>query len=54
MEDVVKDIDKGNEDVNDWATGISEYFGVDRIGEYQDAMKFFFTVRELDLIWRIK
>ena len=49
MEDVLKDISQGNEEVNNWATGVSEYFGVDRIGEYQDAMKFFFTEAGFDL-----
>ena len=49
MDDVLKDISKGNEEVNDWATGVSEYFGVDRIGEYQDAMKFFLTGAGFDL-----
>ena len=49
MEDVVKDITKGNEDANSWATGISEYFGVPRAGEYQNAMKFFFTGPGFDL-----
>ena len=34
MKDVVKDIDKGNADVNSWAAGISDYFGVDRIGTF--------------------
>ena len=34
MDKVLKDISQGNEEVNKWATGVSEYFGVPRIGEY--------------------
>ena len=42
MDKVLDDIRQGNKEVNDWADGISDYFGVARIGEYQDAIKFFF------------
>ena len=42
MDKVLEDIRQGNEEVNNWADGTSDYFGVARIGEYQDAMKFFF------------
>ena len=49
MDKVLKDISQGNKEVNDWASGVSEYFGVPRIGEYQNAMKFFFTGAGFDL-----
>ena len=42
MDKVLDDIRQGNKEANDWADGILDYFGVARIGEYQDAMKFFF------------
>ena len=42
MDKVLEDIRQGNEEVNNWADGTSDYFGVARIGEYQDAKKFFF------------
>ena len=49
MEKVLDDIRQGNKEVNSWADGISNYFGVPRIGEYQDAMKFFFPVAGFEL-----
>ena len=42
IEKVVKDIKKGNQDANKWASEISKYFNVTIIGEFQEAMKFFF------------
>ena len=42
MDKVLDDIRQGNKEVNERTDGISDYFGVARIGEYQDVMKFFF------------
>merc|ERR1711954_66222 len=39
---VEKDIEKGNDNANTWATEISAYFNVPIAGEFQEAMKFFF------------
>ena len=42
VDKVVKDIKKGNQDANKWASEISRYFNVTIAGEFQEAMKFFF------------
>ena len=48
-ENVIKSIDQGSKDADEWATQISEYFGVSRTGEFQSAMKFFFPGAGFDL-----
>ena len=47
---MLDDISEGNEKVNEWAEGISNYFGIGRSsGDFPDAMKFFFTDPGYDL-----
>ena len=39
---MIESIDQGSRDANEWAKQVSEYFGVSKTGELQNAMKFFF------------